>query len=97
MISIPSFAPSASKPHDKDAKREQNPRYTRYNGLITRVTIDRVAHPQARGHFFDDFSMQLPKCSNSDTMFGPLPDRSKKLTDKLGNAVSTENPRITGD
>ena len=33
MISIPSFAPSASKPHDKDAKREQNPHYTRYNGL----------------------------------------------------------------
>ena len=33
MISIPSFAPSASKPHDKDVKREQNPRYTRYNGL----------------------------------------------------------------
>ena len=30
MISIPSFAPSASKPHDKDVKREQNPRYTRY-------------------------------------------------------------------
>jgi hypothetical protein len=33
MISIPSFAPSASKPHDKAAKREQNPHYTRYNGL----------------------------------------------------------------
>jgi hypothetical protein len=33
MISIPSFAPSASKPHDKDAKREQNPHYTHYNGL----------------------------------------------------------------
>jgi hypothetical protein len=33
MISIPSFAPSACKPHDKDAKREQNPRYTRNNGL----------------------------------------------------------------
>jgi hypothetical protein len=33
MISIPSFAPSASKPHDKGAKREQNPRYTCDNGL----------------------------------------------------------------
>jgi hypothetical protein len=33
MISIPSFAPSASKPHDKVAKREQNPHYTHYNGL----------------------------------------------------------------
>jgi len=33
MISIPSFAPSASKPHDKAAKREQNPHYTHYNGL----------------------------------------------------------------
>jgi hypothetical protein len=34
MISIPSFAPSASKPHDKDAKREQNSHYTHYNGRI---------------------------------------------------------------
>src|SRR5262252_2707292 len=33
MISIPSFAPSASKPHDKDAKREQNSHYAHYNGL----------------------------------------------------------------
>jgi hypothetical protein len=33
MILIPSFAPSASKPHEKAAKREQNPHYTRYNGL----------------------------------------------------------------
>jgi hypothetical protein len=33
MISIPSFAPSASRPHNKVAKREQNPYYTRYNGL----------------------------------------------------------------
>ena len=35
MISIPSFAPSASKPHDKVAKREQNPHYTHYNGLTS--------------------------------------------------------------
>lgn len=39
MISIPSFAPSASKPHDKDAKREQNPRYTRYNSLTRAETF----------------------------------------------------------
>ena len=31
--SMPSFVPSVSKPHDKDAKREQNPHYGRYNGL----------------------------------------------------------------
>ena len=35
MISMPSFAPSASKSHDKGAKREQNPRYSHYNGLNT--------------------------------------------------------------
>src|SRR4029077_17465546 len=34
MISMPSFAPSASKSHDKGAKREQNPPYSHYNGLI---------------------------------------------------------------
>jgi hypothetical protein len=45
MISIPSFAPSASKPHDKDVKREQNPRYTRYNGLMT--TRATQMHPSA--------------------------------------------------
>src|SRR5262249_47074896 len=45
MISIPSFAPSASKPHDKDAKREQNPHYTRYNGLIRTCATD----PPGRG------------------------------------------------
>jgi hypothetical protein len=33
MISMPSFAPSASKSHDKGAKREQNPPYSDYNGL----------------------------------------------------------------
>jgi hypothetical protein len=27
MISIPSFAPSASRPHNKVAKREQNPHH----------------------------------------------------------------------
>jgi hypothetical protein len=31
MISMP--APSASKSHDKGAKREQNPPYSHYNGL----------------------------------------------------------------
>jgi hypothetical protein len=41
MISIPSFGPSASKPHDKDAKREQNPRYTRYNGRTTNPAMHR--------------------------------------------------------
>jgi hypothetical protein len=30
------FAPSASKPHDKGVKGEQNPRYSHYNGLTTR-------------------------------------------------------------
>jgi hypothetical protein len=34
MISMPSFAPSASKSHDKGAKREQNPPYSHYR-LIT--------------------------------------------------------------
>jgi hypothetical protein len=33
-----SFAPSASKPHDKDAKREQNPYYTRYNNVTTTMS-----------------------------------------------------------
>ena len=33
MISMPSFAPSASKSHDKGAKREQNPPYSHHNGL----------------------------------------------------------------
>jgi hypothetical protein len=32
MISIPSSAPSASKPHDKGAKREQNPERLAYEG-----------------------------------------------------------------
>ena len=41
MISMPSFAPSASKSHDKGAKREQNPPYSHYNGLIP-VTPVRV-------------------------------------------------------
>jgi hemerythrin-like domain-containing protein len=36
MISMPSFAPSASKSHDKGAKREQNPPYSHYNGLKSR-------------------------------------------------------------
>jgi hypothetical protein len=39
MISMPSFAPSASKSHDKGAKREQNPPYSHYNGLSAEVTI----------------------------------------------------------
>ncbi len=43
MISIPSFAPSASRPHDKVAKREQNPHYTNYNGLTGIVAPDRHA------------------------------------------------------
>ena len=33
MTSMPSFAPSASKPHDNSVKREQNPPYSHYNGL----------------------------------------------------------------
>jgi hypothetical protein len=37
MISMPSFAPSASKSHDKGAKREQNPPYSHYNGLNLRT------------------------------------------------------------
>jgi hypothetical protein len=53
MISIPSFAPSASKPHDKDAKREQNPRYTRYNGLMGVAKFADQDRPLA-GHG-DDF------------------------------------------
>src|SRR5262252_499889 len=32
-ISMPSFVPSVSKPHDKHAKQEQNPHYSHYNGL----------------------------------------------------------------
>jgi hypothetical protein len=38
MISMPSFAPSASKSHDKGAKREQNPPYSHYNGLIMSIS-----------------------------------------------------------
>ena len=38
MISMPSFAPSASKSHDKGAKLEQNPPYSHYNGLIHSTT-----------------------------------------------------------
>lgn len=33
MISMHSCRPSASKPHDNAAKREQNPHYGHYNGL----------------------------------------------------------------
>jgi hypothetical protein len=44
------------------------------------------------GHFFADFPVQLPVRSDSDTTFGYLPNRSKKLTDKLRKAVSAENP-----
>jgi len=40
MISMPSFAPSASKSHDKGAKREQNPPYSHYNGLSTSVRAE---------------------------------------------------------
>ena len=54
MISIPSFAPSASRPHDNDAKREQNPHYTRYNGLIrlrgSRVPSDLLKRSGGRPH-----------------------------------------------
>src|SRR4029077_7110869 len=35
---MPSFAPSASKSHDKGAKREQNPPYSHYNGLNVRCS-----------------------------------------------------------
>jgi hypothetical protein len=42
MISMPSFAPSASKSHDKGAKREQNPPYSHYNGLAQHVS---TVHP----------------------------------------------------
>ena len=52
MISIPSFAPSASKPHDKAAKREQNPHYTHYNGLghsTIAMTMDTYGHLFPRG------------------------------------------------
>jgi hypothetical protein len=41
MISMPSFAPSASKSHDKGAKREQNPPYSHYNGLNSSLLFDR--------------------------------------------------------
>jgi hypothetical protein len=34
MISMPSSAPSASKPHDNPVKREQNPHCGHYNGQI---------------------------------------------------------------
>ena len=40
MISMPSFAPSASKSHDKGAKREQNPPYSHYNGLNVTIKTD---------------------------------------------------------
>ena len=48
MISIPSFAPSASKPHDKDAKREQNPHYAGYNGLNSSrpILVDMAKKPE---------------------------------------------------
>src|ERR1700722_5730738 len=49
MISMPSFAPSASKSHDKGAKREQNPPYSHYNGLIYACAegMERNASPDA--------------------------------------------------
>ena len=34
MILMRSSRPSGSKPHDSTAKREQNPHYGHYNGLI---------------------------------------------------------------
>src|SRR5258706_5751753 len=50
-ISMPSFVLSASKPRDKSAKREQNPHYSRYNGLIpaTREPCPTFAHPAGCG------------------------------------------------
>jgi hypothetical protein len=44
MISMPSFAPSASKPRDNGAKREQNPRYGHYNGLSLPTRLWRLVH-----------------------------------------------------
>src|SRR4029077_1986183 len=38
---MPSFAPSASKSHDKGAKREQNHPYSHYNGLNSSLLFDR--------------------------------------------------------
>ena len=47
MISMLSSAPSASKPHDKGVKREQNPRYSHYNGLMFYRT--RTGQSEQRG------------------------------------------------
>jgi hypothetical protein len=50
---MPSFAPSASKSHDKGAKREQNPPYSHYNGLIALYRPFECAHHiLARDHSY---------------------------------------------
>jgi hypothetical protein len=46
--------------------------------------------------FFYDLSMHLPECSKSDRTLALCPI-GRKPTDSLREAVSTENPRITGD
>jgi hypothetical protein len=47
-----SFAPSASKPHDKGVKGEQNPRYSHYNGLMALAhVICNVAFLRTQNNF----------------------------------------------
>ena len=39
MTSMLSSRPSVSKPHDNSVKREQNPHYSHYNGLMRKAHI----------------------------------------------------------
>jgi hypothetical protein len=42
-----SFLPNRSKPHDKAAKREQNPDYTRYTGLLVVLCFSKSEDAEA--------------------------------------------------
>ena len=44
MTSMLSSRPSVSKPHDNSVKREQNPHYSDYNGLIVDKAVWDTVH-----------------------------------------------------
>ena len=64
MISMPWFAPSASKSHDKGAKREQNPPYSHYNGLINHPKqMNSTIRSGRTIMLFQHTIGRMPKCS----------------------------------
>jgi NADPH-dependent glutamate synthase beta subunit-like oxidoreductase len=57
MTSTRSSAPSASKPRDKTAKREQNPHYGQHNGLTQSLVVWAIREGRQAAHAVDKFLM----------------------------------------